>query len=86
MTLASFILTAIFGPTDTRSLEEAEADYIAAKERYDACVARGDKRGQGDALKVLNPALNAVLRAHSDAARLHTQRARFSVRSRPARA
>lgn len=86
MTITRFILTAIFGPDDTRTLEQAEADYIAAKARYDDAVERGDKRGQGEALKLLNPALNAVLRAHSDATRLHTHRDRFPVRSRPARA
>lgn len=61
MTLLDRILTAIFGPDDARALEEAEADYIAAKERYDACVARDDDRGAGQALPVLNRALNRML-------------------------
>lgn len=86
MSIIDKIRIAVFGPDDTRTLEEAEADYIAAKARYDDAVDRGDKRGQGEALKLLNPALNAVLRAHSDATRLHTHRDRFPVRSRPARA
>lgn len=86
MTLADFILTAIFGAPDNRSLEEAEADYRAAKERYDNAVERGDTRDQNRCLKVLNVALNAMLRAHSDASRLHTHRARLPARSRPARA
>jgi hypothetical protein len=65
----AFIRTAIFGPVEDRS-EQAEADYLAAKERYDDAVARRDTRGQNAALKALNVALNEMLRAHSDAKRV----------------
>ena len=86
MTLLDKIRLAIFGPDDTLTVEEAEADYRAAKERYDAAVERGDTRDLNRCLTALNVALNAMLRAHSDATRLHTHRASFPVRSRPARA
>lgn len=67
MSLWTRILTGIFGPLDDRSVEEAEADYIAAKQLYDACVSKRDTRGQGHALKELNTALNHMLRVHYDA-------------------
>lgn len=64
MTLLDKIMTAIFGPPFP-SLEEAEAEYLTAKERFDRAQERGDKRGMGQALPELNKALNHMLAVES---------------------